>query len=108
MAGTTFTDYFDPAAAAVPLGDAMRIRREDGILVYDAKAKKLRGALARTQGGNATVLVPELDRGYTINLDGSTTAFQLSTRKTLQRTKFGEDADNGFYDAVTQQIIVTM
>jgi DNA-binding beta-propeller fold protein YncE len=83
-------------------------RREDGILVYDAKAKKLRGALADTKGGNATVLVPEFDRGYTINLDGSTTAFRLSTRKTLQRIKFGEDADNGTYDPVTQQIVVTM
>lgn len=104
-ASTPNWDYlaFDDARSMLYIS-----RREDGILVYDAKAKKLRGALPDTQGGNATVLVPEFDRGYTINLDGSTTAFQLSTRKTLQRIKFGEDADNGFYDAVTQQIVVTM
>jgi DNA-binding beta-propeller fold protein YncE len=83
-------------------------RREDGILVYDAKAKKLRGTLANTRGGNAVVLVPEFNRGYTINLDGSTTVFDLSTRKTLDRVKFGDDADNGFYDPVTKQIVVTM
>lgn len=83
-------------------------RREDGILVYDAKAKKLLGTLANTRGGNAVVPVPEFGRGYVINLDGSTTVFDLSTRKTLQRIKFGDDADNGFYDAATKQIVVTM
>jgi DNA-binding beta-propeller fold protein YncE len=82
-------------------------RRDDGILVYDAKAKKLRGALADTKGGNAVILVPEYNRGYAINLDGTATVFDLATRKTLQRVKFGDDADFGTYDPVSKQVMVT-
>src|SRR5882724_9508122 len=52
-------------------------RRDDGILIYDAKAKKITGSIENTKGGNATVLVPEFDRGYVVNQDGSTTLFQL-------------------------------
>ena len=82
-------------------------RRDDGILIYDAKAKQLKGVIENTRGGNSTVLVPEFDRGYVINQDGTATIFQLSTLKTLDRVKFGEDADNGFYDPATKQILVT-
>jgi DNA-binding beta-propeller fold protein YncE len=82
-------------------------RRDDGILVYDAKAKKLRGALEHTRGGNAVILAPDLNRGFAINLDGSATIFDLSSRKTLQRVKFGEDADFGTYDPVTKQVMIT-
>ena len=82
-------------------------RRDDGILIYDAKAKKITGPIENSQGGNATVLVPEFDLGYVINQDGSTTTFKISTLKTMGRTKFGEDADNGFYDSVTKQILIT-
>lgn len=97
-------DYltFDPSRDCLYIA-----RRDDGILIYDAKAKKITGTLENTKGGNATVLVPEFDRGYVINQDGSATVFQLSTQKTLGRAKFGEDADNGFYDGVTKQILVT-
>lgn len=83
-------------------------RREDGILVYDVNAKKVTGTIENTAGGNATTLVPEFDRGYVTNTDGSATIFQLSTLHTLDRVKFGEDADNAFYDPVTQQLVVTM
>jgi DNA-binding beta-propeller fold protein YncE len=82
-------------------------RRDDGILIYDAKAKKITGAIENSKGGNSTVLVPEFDRGYVINQDGTTTIFQLSTLKTLERASFGENADNGFYDPATKQILVT-
>ena len=83
-------------------------RREDGILIYDAKAKTIIGSIADTKGGNATTLVPEFDRGYVTNLDGSMTVFKLSTLQTIERIKFGEDADNAFYDPVTKQLVVTM
>ncbi len=82
-------------------------RRDDGILIYDAKAKKITGALEDTKGGNSTVLVPEFDLAYVINQDGSTTVFQLSTLKKIARTSFGESADNGFYDPATKQILIT-
>jgi DNA-binding beta-propeller fold protein YncE len=83
-------------------------RREDGILIYDAKAKKIIGTIENTKGGNATTLVPDFGRGYVTNLDGSVTVFDLSTLKTTERIKFGKDADNAFYDPVTRQLLVTM
>lgn len=82
-------------------------RREDGILVYDTAARRITGALENTVGGNATTLVPELDRGFVTNLDGSLTTFQLSTRRTLGRISYGTDADNTFYDPVTGQLLIT-
>jgi hypothetical protein len=83
-------------------------RRDDGILAYDTKTRKFLGTLDNTKGGNAVVLVPDVDRGYVVNLDGSATPFELSTRKTGPRLKFGDDADNGVYDASTRQVIVSM
>ena len=84
------------------------VRRDDGILTHDAKRKKITGTIENTKGGNASTLVPEFDRGYVTNTDGSLTIFQLSTLQTLDRVKLGTDADNAFYDPVTKQLLVTM
>jgi DNA-binding beta-propeller fold protein YncE len=83
-------------------------RRGEGVTVYDVKAKKVVRTIDKTDDANAITLVPEFDRGYTTNGDGTTTAFQLSTLKPIDRIKFGEDADSGFYDPVTKQIAFTM
>jgi hypothetical protein len=98
-------DYvtLDPARGYLFIG-----RRGEGVVVYDVKTKKVIRTLDKTDDANAITLVPEFDRGYTTNGDGSTTAFQLSTLKTLDRIKFGADADSGFYDPVTKQIAFTM
>ena len=98
-------DYvtLDPSRGYLFIG-----RRGDGVTVFDVKAKKVVRTIDKTDDANAITLVPEFDRGYTTNGDGSTTAFQLSTLKTIDRIKFGEDADSGFYDPVTKQIAFTM
>jgi DNA-binding beta-propeller fold protein YncE len=83
-------------------------RRDDGILAYDTRAKKILGTLAGSQGGNAVVLVPEQDRGYIVHEEGLVTPFSLATRKTAAPLKVGENADNGVYDAATGQVIVMM
>jgi DNA-binding beta-propeller fold protein YncE len=57
---------------------------------------------------NIAALVPEVDRGYTANEDGTTTVFQLSTLKTLDRLKLGEAADSAFYEPVTGQLAFTL
>jgi DNA-binding beta-propeller fold protein YncE len=62
----------------------------------------------KSDDANAVVLIPEFDRGYTINGDGTTTIFQLSSLKTIDRAKVGEDADSAFYDPVTKQLAFTM
>jgi DNA-binding beta-propeller fold protein YncE len=83
-------------------------RRGDGVTVFDVKSNKIVGNIDRSEDANATVLVPEFDRGYTINGDGSTTVFQLSTLKSIDRIKVGHDADSAFYDPATKQLAFTM
>ena len=82
-------------------------RRADGILLYDAKAKKITGALEDSQGGNSTVLVPEFDRGYVVKQDGTLLIFQASTFKKIGSVSVGDNADNAFYDPATKQLVVT-
>lgn len=98
-------DYvtIDPARPYLFIG-----RRQDGVIVYDIAAGKVVRRIDRSEGANGAVLVPEFDRGYTANADGSTTAFKLSTLETIDRIKIGEDADAPFYDPVTKQIVLTM
>ena len=83
-------------------------RREDGVAVYDAAAKKLIRTIANSSQANATTLVSELDRGYTTNEDGSTTVFQLSTLKTLKRIKLADGADSAVYEPLTKRLAFTI
>lgn len=82
-------------------------RREDGVLMYNTETKQVTGALENTRGGNAVTIVPELDRLYVTNTDGSLTIFQLSGHKLLVRKSYGESADNAFYDPATKQLLIT-
>jgi DNA-binding beta-propeller fold protein YncE len=98
-------DYvtLDPARGYLFIG-----RRGDGVTVFDVHTKKVVRNIDRSEDANAVVLIPEFDRGYTINGDGTTTIFQLSTLKTIDRAKVGEDADSAFYDPTTKQLAFTM
>ncbi len=98
-------DYvtLDPARGYLFIG-----RRGDGVTVFDIKAKKVVRNIDKSEDANAIALVPEFDRGYTINGDGTTTVFQLSTLKSINRIKIGDDADSAFYDPVTKQLAFTM
>jgi DNA-binding beta-propeller fold protein YncE len=82
-------------------------RRDDGILIYDAKKKKVTGAIEDSQGGNSTILLPELDRGYIVKQDGTLLVISASTLKKIGTISAGETADNAFYDAGTKQLLVT-
>lgn len=97
-------DYlaFDPSRPYLYIG-----RREDGVTVLDVEAGKIVTVIENSKDANAIALVPDFDRGYTGNEDGSTTVFQLSTLKTIGRIKFGEDADAGFYEPATKQMVFT-
>ena len=83
-------------------------RRGDGVTVFDVHAKKAVRNIDKSEDANAIAVIPEFDRGYTINGDGTTTVFQLSTLKFIDRIKIGEDADSAFYDPVTKQLAFTM
>jgi hypothetical protein len=66
------------------------------------------GSIADADGANASTLIPAVDRGYTVNGDGSVTQFVLSTLQTVKRIKLGDDADSAVYDPATGQLAVMM
>lgn len=83
-------------------------RRAAGVTVFDVAAGQVVGQIAQSEGANATTLIPEFDRGYTTNGDGSTTSFELSSLKTIARTALGKSADAAFYDSKTKQLAFMM
>ncbi len=97
-------DYLtlDPRTGRLFIG-----RRADGVTVYDTRRGQVLTAIARSEKANGVALVPEFDRGYTANGDGTTTVFVLSTLKTLARVKLGDSADAAFYDSFSKRVIVT-
>jgi hypothetical protein len=79
-------------------------RRDDGLWIYDTRARRLIRKMPQTKGAGATLLIPALGRGYTTNEDGSTTIFALATLTPLRRIKFAGDADSAAYEPVSGQI----
>lgn len=98
-------DYlvFDPARGYLFID-----RRAGGVTVFDTASGEIVGEIAQSNGANATALVPEFDRGYTTNGDGSTTVFRLSTLATIARMKLGESADAAVYEPTTKQLAFMM
>ena len=98
-------DYltYDPARSHLFIG-----RRHSGVTVFDVATQKVVATIADSDGANKAILVPSLDRGYTVNGDGSTTEFELASLKTMRRIRFGHDADAGSYEPVTGQLMFTM
>lgn len=82
-------------------------RRAAGVTAYDLVTHATR-TIERSEEANATTFAPSVDRGFTTNEDGSTTVFRLSTLETIDRVKFGEDADAGTFEPVTGQVAFTM
>jgi len=98
-------DYlsYDPTRSYLFIG-----RRHDGVTVFDVATHKVVATIADSAGANKAILVPSLDRGYTVNGDGSTTEFELASLKTIRRIRFGSNADAGSYEPVTGQLMFTM
>jgi DNA-binding beta-propeller fold protein YncE len=94
---------FDPARGYLLIG-----RRAVGVSVFDVHAQKVVWKLDLCADANAVTLVPEFDRGYTTNSDGTTTVFRLSTFRSIARIQFGTDADSASYEPVTGQLAFTM
>ena len=83
-------------------------RRHDGVTVFDVTTHKLVATIAGTEGANKAILVPRLDRGFSVNSDGTSTEFALSSLKTIRHIHFGQSADAGSYEPVTGQLFFTM
>lgn len=81
-------------------------RRDAGLWVFDTRKQRLIRKIAQTKGAGATLLVPELNRGFAINEDGSFTAFDLTSLAPLKRVHIAADADAASYDPVSGRIAV--
>jgi len=79
--------------------------RGDGALVFDLLQHKVILKISNSKGANSITLVPEFDRGYTTNADGTSTLFKLSSLETLGKIQLGKDADAAFYDPFTKQVV---
>lgn len=97
-------DYlsFEPKSGLLFLG-----RRKAGVTVVDTHSNRVVKTIDNSEGANMALVVPDIDRGYTANGDGSTTVFRLSTLETLERVHLGEAADAAFYDQATRQVVFT-
>jgi len=94
---------FDPARGYLFIG-----RRNVGVTVFDVHAQKVVWKLDLCTDANAVTLIPEFDRGYTANRDGTTTVFRLSTFRAIARIQLGTDADSAFCEPITGQLAFTM
>lgn len=81
-------------------------RRDAGLTVFDPALRRVAATVADSAGAGAATLVPQLDRGFSVNEDGSVTAFVLSTLRTIKRVKFAEDADSAVFEPVTGQLLL--
>ncbi len=97
-------DYvtLDPARPHLFIG-----RRGAGVTVFDTKRQAPIATIAQSSLADAALLIPEFDRGYTANEDGSSTIFRLSTLATIGRITVGHDNDSAFYDPTTKQVMFT-
>ena len=97
-------DYLtlDPARPHLFIG-----RRGAGVTVFDTVRHQAVATIDRSQDADSATVVPEFDRGYTANEDGSTTIFRLSTLRTIDRVSLGTDNDSAFYDPTTRQLVFT-
>lgn len=81
-------------------------RRDGGLAVYDPATRHLIATIAASAGAGAATLIPALDRGFSVNEDGSITAFVLSTVKTIRRVKIADDADSAVFEPATGQLLL--
>lgn len=80
-------------------------RRGDGLTVFDVRSNKVVANVAGTRGANGILLLPQFDRAYVVNTDGTMTTVQLSTLTLLKWEKLDEEGLNAIvYEPTTQQV----
>ncbi len=82
-------------------------RRDDGMAVVDVTGKKPVRTIDNSKGAGGVVIAPDVDRGYSVNQDGTVTVFELASLKVLDHFKIEDGTLNsGFYEPVTKKVIV--
>jgi len=80
-------------------------RRGDGLTVFDVKSNKVVANVAGTTGANGVLLLPQFDRAYVVNTDGTMTTIQLSTLTLIKWEKLDDAGLNAIvYEPTTQEM----
>jgi DNA-binding beta-propeller fold protein YncE len=83
-------------------------RRENGLSVFDIDQQRLLKTLDNSVGANAVAFVPQRNRAYVANMDGSLGIVALDRMEVLQRLKLDSgNLNNLLYDASRDRLIVT-
>jgi DNA-binding beta-propeller fold protein YncE len=96
-------------AALEPKGPHLFVaRRENGLSVFDVEQQRLVKTLDNSVGANAVAFVPERNRAYVANMDGTLGIVALDHLQVLQRLKLDSgNLNNLLYDASRDRLIVT-
>jgi DNA-binding beta-propeller fold protein YncE len=81
-------------------------RRDAGLWVFDTRKQRLVSKVGLTHGAGAALLLPQLNRGFAINEDGSITAFDLASLAPIRRVHIADDADAASFDPISGRIAV--
>lgn len=82
-------------------------RRENGLSVFDVQRQHAVKTVAQSAGANGVVFVPELDRVFVLNTDGSLGMVQLSTLKPLKRIAVAQsNLNSAVYEPSTGKVII--
>lgn len=83
------------------------IGREKYMQVVDVDSGKLVATLTGMPGVHGIALIPELERGFTVNSDDQTsTILDLKTLKKIGTVKTGKDPDSYSYDESTKRLFI--
>ena len=78
----------------------------DGLTVFDVDQQKALSTVENSKGANGPLLLPEYNRGYVANTDGSLSSFDLKSLKPIERLQLDKDGglNSGVHDPATKQI----
>lgn len=81
-------------------------RDADGLTVFDVDQGKVITTVKNSKGANGPLLLPEYNRGYVANTDGSLLSFDLKTLEPIERLQLDKEGglNSGVYDPATRQI----
>lgn len=81
-------------------------RDADGLTVFDVDQGKVVTTVKNSKGANGPLLLPEYNRGYVANTDGSLLSFDLKTLEPIERLQLDKEGglNSGVHDPATKQI----
>ena len=81
-------------------------RDADGLTVFDVDQDKVITTIENSKGANGPLLLPQYNRGYVANTDGSLLSFDLRTLKPIERLQLDKEGglNSGVHDPATKQV----